>query len=93
VEVYREAVALRFAMKHPAARKPLRRFVEILKRAEWPHFAALRETFASADYASGRVIFNIGGNKYRVLASIDFAERIVVIDKVMTHEEYDRETF
>lgn len=91
MRVYGEAVAMRFSKKHPASRKPLRRFTGILKHAEWPHFAALRETFASADYAAGVVIFNIGGNKYRIVASIDFAGQIVVIDKVMTHEEYDRE--
>jgi mRNA interferase HigB len=69
----------------------IRRFIAILKGAEWPHFAALRETFASADWASGAVIFNIGGNKYRVVTSVDFTAQIVVIDRVMTHEEYDRE--
>ena len=92
VRVYGEAVAMEFSRKHPASRKPLRRFIGILKHAEWPHFAALRETFASADYAAGVVVFNIGGNKYRIVASVDFGRQIVVIDKVMTHKEYDRET-
>jgi hypothetical protein len=49
-------------------------------------------TFASADYVAGRLVFNIGGNKYRIIASVDFQEQILIVDKVMTHEQYDKET-
>ena len=47
------------------------------------------------DYApsTGVLIFNIGGNKYRLIATVDFDERIMVIKSVMTHEEYNRENF
>jgi mRNA-degrading endonuclease HigB of HigAB toxin-antitoxin module len=39
------------------------------------------------------LIFNIGDNKYRLIAVVDFGERIMVIKSVMSHEEYSRETF
>lgn len=92
MEVYGEATVSNFARKHPPSRKPLQRFLEIVKQADWPHFAAVRNTFASTEYVSGRLVFNIGGNKYRVIASVDFDEQILMVDEVMTHEEYDRET-
>jgi len=38
------------------------------------------------------LVFDIGGNKYRIVASVDFDERILVVDEVMTHEKYNRET-
>jgi len=91
VTVYGEATLARFARKHPASRRPLQRFIEITREAIWPHFTAVKDTFMSADYVSGHVVFNIGGNKYRVIASVDFEEQILVVDRVLTHEEYNRE--
>jgi mRNA interferase HigB len=91
VTVYGEATVAKFARKHPASRRPLQRFLAIAKEADWPHFAAVKDTFASADYVSGRVVFDIGGTKYRVIASVDSEEQLLVVDQVLTHEEYDRE--
>ncbi len=54
-------------------------------------FNELRETFASADYVDGLTVFNIGGNKYRLIASIHYNRRKVYIRNVLTHAEYDRE--
>jgi len=55
----------------------------------------VKQTFRGTDYAptTGVLIFNIGGNKYRLIVSVDFDERIMVIKSVMSHEEYSRETF
>ena len=90
-----EAVAARFAGKHADARKPLQRFLAIAREADWPHFPAVRRTFPATDFGrqSGRLIFDIGGNKYRLIASVDFTEQILVIERVLTHEEYDQEVF
>ena len=93
MKVFGEAVIAGFAKKHPASRKPLQRFVTIARAALWPHFPAVKETFASTDYApaTGTLIFNIGGNKYRLIARVDFEEQLLVIQTVLTHQEYDRE--
>ena len=93
VKVYGEAAIAQFARKHAASRKPLQRFPEIALAAEWPHFPAVKQTFATADYApsTGTLIFDIGGNRYRLVARVDFEEEVLYIESVMTHEEYDRE--
>ena len=92
MRVLGEAVVARFEQKHPASRRPLQRFLEIARAAGWPHFPALRQTFAAADYsASGKIIFDIGGNKYRLLATVSFEKQIVLIERVLTHQEYSRE--
>jgi hypothetical protein len=49
VKAYGEAAIAKFAGKHAASIKPLRRLLEIAQAAEWPHFLAVRQTFASAD--------------------------------------------
>ena len=92
MEVIGEAVAAKFTKKHPVARKPLQRFLTVVKAAEWRHFPDVKQSFAAADYTpSGRTIFDIGGNKYRLIARIDFEEQLLLIEKMLTHEEYDRE--
>jgi mRNA interferase HigB len=93
VKVFGEAVVAGFARKHPGSRKPLQRFVAIARAAVWPHFPAVRESFAATDYApaTGTLIFNIGGNKYRLIARVDFEEQLLAIETIPTHREYDRE--
>jgi mRNA interferase HigB len=73
----------------------LQRFLEIARSAEWPHYSAVKNTFGATDLGTqtGRLIFDIGGNKYRLIASVDFAEQLLVIDRVLTHDDYERETF
>jgi mRNA interferase HigB len=95
VKVFGEAAAAKFAKKHPGARKPLQRFLEIARGAVWAHFPAVKETFRSADYApaTGTLTFDLGGNKYRLIARVDFEEQILYIQSVMTHEAYEREEF
>jgi mRNA interferase HigB len=93
VKVFGETVIAGFAKKHPASRKPLQRFVTIARTALWPHFPALRETFPATDYvpATGTLVFNIGGNKYRLIARVDFEEQLLVSEAVLRHREYGRE--
>jgi mRNA interferase HigB len=93
VKVFGETVIAGFATKHPASRKPLQRFATTARAAVWPHFPALKETFLATDYtpAAGTLVFNIGGNKYRLIARVDFEEQLLAIQTVLTHREYDRE--
>jgi len=93
VKVFGEAVLAGFAKTHSASRKPLQRFVTIARAAVWPHFPAVKETFPATDYApaTGTLIFNIDGNKYRLVARVDFEEQLLAIKTVLTHREYDRE--
>src|SRR5213596_3285757 len=65
VQVLGEMVLARFATKHAGSRKPLQRFLEIARSAEWPHYSAVKDTFGATDMGrqTGRLIFDIGGNK------------------------------
>ncbi len=62
-----------------------------VSRAEWKHSAELKEQFRSTSIVSAeRVVFNIKGNDYRLVASIHYALQIVLIKWLGTHKEYDR---
>jgi mRNA interferase HigB len=53
------------------------------------HFIELKKTFGSADQVKPHTVFNISGNKYRLIAVVDYALQSVSIECVLTHSEYD----
>jgi mRNA interferase HigB len=76
--------------KHPQAETPLRLWYAQVSRSRWSGPADIRAMFGSVDFVSdNRVIFNIGGNKYRLIAHIAYAHGRVLIKFVGTHAEYD----
>jgi mRNA interferase HigB len=93
MKVRGEAEVAAFARKHAASRRALQRFVEVASAADWPHFPAVKQTFGSADYApfTGTLIFDIGENKYRLVARVDFDQQLLFIERIRTYEEYGRE--
>lgn len=79
-----------FWQQHQDAEIPLKYWYKVAEAAKWRSFADVRKTFAFADSYKILVIFNIAGNKYRLIAKIEYKLRIVFIGKVMTHSEYNR---
>ena len=79
-----------FAAAHADAAQPLQDFRRLVERGSFPSFADLRATFASVDKVGALYVFNIGGNKYRLVAGIHFATRRLYVKAVLTHREYDK---
>lgn len=79
-----------FRERYPDSKMPLARWYKIIERSEFYNFALLRVAFPSVDLVGEWVIFNIGGNKYRLITSIHFNRGKVYIRYVLTHREYDR---
>lgn len=79
-----------FWAEHADAESALQRWYKIVDQTEFHNFADLRRTFPSADAVGELVVFNIGGNKYRLIAAIHFNRGKVYVRHVLTHEEYDR---
>jgi mRNA interferase HigB len=78
-----------FAGKHPAAKSGLAHWYRALKKSNPSNFAELRRMFPHADQVSGLTVFNIGGNKARLVVAIHYNRRKVYIRAVLTHAEYD----
>lgn len=83
-------VLLQFWEKHPNNKSSLSRWYKVISRSEFSSFSELRNTFPSADQAGDLIVFNVGGNKYRLIASIHFNRGKVYVRHVLTHPEYDR---
>jgi mRNA interferase HigB len=62
--------------------------VGVAKRARWANFAEVRQSFNTADFVARFVVFDIGGNKYRLIAEINFSRRVLFIRGILTHKEY-----
>src|ERR1043166_1538315 len=78
-----------FWEREPRARSPLDAWYQVTKRPEWRIFAEVRQTFNSADAVGKFVVFDIGGNKYRLIAVIHYNRGKVFVRHVLTHAEYD----
>jgi mRNA interferase HigB len=79
-----------FYESHPTAKPSLLGWNKIAKNADWQTFDQLRQTFASADQVGKFIVFNIGGNNFRLVVFIDFSKQKIFIRHVLTHAEYDK---
>ena len=74
-------------------RVALRQWEAVVRRADWRDWADLKVTYGSADNVEEYVVFNVGGNKYRLIAIVSYPKGKVYIQHVLTHKEYDRGTW
>ena len=79
-----------FWEQHPDSKTALARWFQIVRRTTFKDFASLRRTFPTADLVDRFTVFNIAGNKYRLVASIHFNRGKIYIRHVLTHREYDK---
>src|SRR5260370_41893555 len=71
--------------------QPLRTWVPIARAADWSNPADVKRMFRSADILpNDRVVFNIGGNKYRLIAAVHYRGKRIFVRFIGTHAEYDR---
>jgi len=73
------------------AEQPLRAWYQEARQAQWKSPADIKQAYRSASVLrGGRVVFNISGNKYRLIVAIHFPLQICYIKFVGTHADYDR---
>jgi mRNA interferase HigB len=81
-----------FWARHPPAEGPIRAWLAVTSKARWSNPAEIKRQFgATVDFVGdNRVIFDLGGNKYRLIAHVSFTFGRVLVKFVGTHAEYDR---
>jgi mRNA interferase HigB len=80
-----------FWATHPAAERPLRAWFTRVEAAKWQTFAQLRLDIPSADQVRRLTVFNIAGNRYRLIARVEYERQRIYIRAVLTHNAYDSE--
>jgi mRNA interferase HigB len=78
-----------FAEKHPDSKTSLQYCYRLAKTKDFKSLAELRKTFGSADQVGNLTVFNIGGNKVRLIAAIHYNRHTIYIRAVLTYREYD----
>jgi mRNA interferase HigB len=75
---------------HPDAERPLRDWFRAMKQGSFRDLNSVHAFYPSADYVDGFTVFNISGNKYRLITNMVYGKGKIFIEAVLTHAEYDR---
>ncbi|MGL5944333.1 MAG: type II toxin-antitoxin system HigB family toxin [Waterburya sp.] len=78
-----------FAAKYPETKTALAQWYSLMKQYDFNSIAELREIFPAADKVGKLTVFNIGGNKVRLIAAIHYNRKKIYIRAILTHSEYD----
>lgn len=80
-----------FWEEHADAEQPLRAWYHDVRKADWRSPADVKRVYANASVVGeNRIVFNIGGNRYRLVVAVNCQYRICYVRFVGTHQAYDR---
>ena len=86
-----KTILVDFGTEHADSIDGLNRWYELAKKANWTNLNDIKKSFNTVDYVGNdRFVFNIKGNKYRLVVMIFFDIRTVFIRFVGTHQDYDK---
>ena len=100
MRIVREHELVKFAERHPNTRASLNHWAQLMREGSFKSFIDLRETFGRVSPVKVQpqrfnrelitlTVFNISGNDARLIAVVQYTKQIVIIDQVLTHNEYD----
>jgi mRNA interferase HigB len=82
-----------FAQKHSNSSEALDSWYKIASKADWSNLIEVQSVFPRAEAVGNFTIFNIKGNNYRLIVSIDYERQLIYIKYILTHGEYDKEAW
>ncbi|QSV55242.1 MAG: type II toxin-antitoxin system HigB family toxin [Dolichospermum sp. UKL201] len=80
-----------FSKIHPDSETSLNVWLQTAQKEEWKHIIDVREVYPHADFVQGYTVFNIGGNKFRLITKITYKVKTIKIEDVLTHSEYNED--
>jgi mRNA interferase HigB len=83
-----------FSRQHADVRRPLQAWVKEVEVARWQAPQDIKNRYRSVDFRPGnRVIFDLKGNDYRLVAFVRYQRGIMLVEWIGTHAEYDKRSF
>lgn len=79
-----------FVVDHPQAESALQGWKRVIEKNQFTNWAELKASFPSVDKVGTLTVFDIGGNKYRLIAFIRFEKQILYIKAILPHRDYDK---
>ena len=81
---------MEFSKDHFESKTSLENWYRVVNKSEFSNFAELKRAFPSADQVDNMTVFNVSGNKFRLIVAIHYNRQIVYIRHILTHAEYDK---
>jgi mRNA interferase HigB len=90
MRIIKRGALVQFWLQHPDAKASLESWYGVVRGAWWKTPAEMKKVYPRADLVGRRTIFNIAGNKYRLIARVNYQTQRVFVLYILTHTEYDR---
>jgi mRNA interferase HigB len=90
MRIIKRGALVNFWLAHPDAKASLESWYGVVRRADWKTPAELKLVYPNADLVGRRTVFNISGNKYRLIARINYQGQRIFVLYILTHAEYDK---
>lgn len=81
------------ASKYPDTNSPINSWYATVKKSQWKNLEDVRKIYRDAEAVGSFTVFNIKGNKYRLIFGIDYETQTVYYKYFLTHSEYDKDTW
>jgi len=85
------ATVKQFIRKHGDSKSSLNSWYRTASKAKWQNLVEVKQSYPHADLYGRCTVFNIGGNKYRLIAKVDYCAQVIRIREILTHAEYDKD--
>ena len=90
MRIIKRGALVQFWQEYPDAKSSLESWYAVVRKADWKTPAELKQVYSNADLVGRRTVFNIAGNKYRLIARVNYQTQRVFGLYILTHAEYDR---
>lgn len=90
MRVIKRSRLVQYWTRHPTAKAGLRAWYAEVRAASWKSFGDVRASYNSVDAVKDRLVFNIGGNNYRLVVRVKYPVKLVFVRWFGTHAEYDK---
>ncbi|OYD87774.1 hypothetical protein CDG77_27475 [Nostoc sp. 'Peltigera membranacea cyanobiont' 213] len=82
-----------YAGSHADCQEALSNWYKVATKTKWSNLVEVQQIFIKAEAVGNFTVFNIKGNKYRLIVSIDYQGQLIYIKYILTHAEYDKENW
>ena len=89
MRIVKRAALVRFWSQHPDAKGNLGAWYGVVRKAKWTTPIEMKQVYANADLVGRRTVFNMAGNKYRLIARVNYVSQTVFVLHMLRHSDYD----
>lgn len=79
-----------YAKKHADCHETLDNWYKLSTKAKWSNLVEVQSVFPKAEAVGNFTVFNIKGNQYRLIVSVDYQKQLIYIKYILSHAEYDK---